>query len=211
MDCVVVNLPEANNGEPNVPAGDYLLSIWVEGAEECTSKPTSLTFDFVQADCPTANAQEGDVCIGEAADGLAISNVDGHNKADWAWEIIGNSVTFEADGSKWPNNLALTLGSEDTQYISLHTSCSQPLVIGDAFGSLVLTEMTGADLTARMQHDLYDLTLGAVGPEGPQGKQGEQGPQGKQGEQGEQGPQGKQGEQGEQGPQGKTGPAGADG
>ncbi|MDX1554851.1 MAG: hypothetical protein R3212_02380 [Xanthomonadales bacterium] len=103
-----------------------------------------------------------------------------------------------------------------SQNVEFHTSCSEPLAIGDVFGSMILVDIE-ADLTPGMEHALYDLTLGAVGPEGPQGPQGkqgdqgDQGPQGKQGDQGDQGPQGKQGDQGDQGPQGKQGDQGDQG
>ena len=90
----------------------------------------------------------------------------------------------------------------DSQTIQLHTSCSQPLVIGDVYGSMMLTAMLGAELGPVMQHDLYDLTIGAGGPEGPRG---EQGIQGKLGDTGDRGEQGIQGKIGPEGPQGETG------
>jgi hypothetical protein len=211
FSCVVVNLPTAPHGEPNVPAGDYLLSIWVDGAEECTSKPSSLTFEYLAADCSGFNAQNAECSGGVPGDPTSFVNVIGHNKADWAWNNNspgnGDSVTFFADGSKWPNNLELTMTGGTPQTISLHTSCSQPLVIGDVFGSLRLIEME-ADTTASMQHDLYDLTLGAVGPEGPTGATGPAGPTGATGAQGPTGATGAQGPTGATGAQGPTGATG---
>ena len=70
---------------------------------------------------------------------------------------------------------------------------------------MTLVDMSEASLTTSMMHDLYDLTLGAVGPEGPQGKIGDPSAPGPQGV------QGKLGDTGAQGVQGKLGPAGADG
>ena len=66
-DCVVVDLPAVDNGAPNVPSGDYLLSIWVEmPANECVEKPSLLRFEYQPADCSGFNAQNAD-CAGAAA------------------------------------------------------------------------------------------------------------------------------------------------
>ncbi len=69
--------------------------------------------------------------------------------------------------------------------------------------------------------EVYDLTIGAVGPIGPMGPQGDrgiQGPKGDTGEKGDPGPQGPPGAdstvpgpQGDPGPQGETGPIGPQG
>ncbi len=218
--CVVLDLPEVDNGEDNIPAGDYLLSVWQETESECAAKPSSLVFEVVPADCSGANAQGGD-CSGDLTGATEVTfDIDEANNQSFAITsnptAVPGSVTFGIEeGGKWPNNVRGTLLGDNgtSQNLDFHVSCSEPLVEGDVFGSLVLTEI-GAETTAGMIHDVYDLTIGAVGPEGPpgpqgkQGEQGEQGPQGKQGEQGEQGAQGKQGEQGAQGKQGETGPQG---
>ncbi len=218
VDCVVVDLPAVTNGEPNVPAGDYLLAIWVPGPDQCASKPSSLTFEYTPSDCSGFNLQ-GASCSGDMTGSAGPANLiaQGHNNADWVVTSSpvanGGLVVFTGDG-KWPNELTLNINDGvQNQDVQLHTSCSQPLAIGDVFGSMTLVAME-ADLQSGMQHDLYDLTLGAVGPQGPQGKQGDigpQGPQGKVGDTGAQGPQGKQGDTGAQGPQGKQGDEGAQG
>ena len=223
FDCVVANLPLAPNGEPSVPAGDYLLQIWVETEEAaCVEKPSSLTFEFDPADCFGSNAQDAhcEMSLAGFVGPTASLTATGHNNA--AWDVDSSpvaadgSVTFtsaESNG-KWPNTLGLLIeddGSDLYQYLEIHTSCSQPLVIGDVFGSMVLTDMNADALGPFTQHDLYDLTLGATGPEGPQGPQGKLGPQGPQGKDGAQGPQGKLGDQGPQGKDGAQGPQGKDG
>jgi hypothetical protein len=219
VDCVVVNLPVVDHGEPNVPAGDYLLAIWVEGADECASKPTALTFEYTPSDCSGFNLQ-GASCSGDMTGsvGPAALVAQGNNKA--SWNVVsspvanGNLVEFSGTSGRWPNELTLSMTSGVfSQDIQLHTSCSQPLAVGDEFGSMKLVAIEG-DLKAGMQHDLYDLTLGSIGPQGSQGKQGdtgEQGPQGKIGDTGNQGPQGKMGDIGNQGPQGKSGDTGDQG
>ncbi len=69
----------------------------------------------------------------------------------------------------------------------VHTSCSQPLVIGDVFGSMVLVDMDTAALGTTMLHAEYDLTLGQVGPQGEPGPTGPTGPDGMKGDKGDTG------------------------
>ncbi len=226
---MVVDLPEVTHGEPSVPPGDYLLAIWVEiEANQCVMKPTSLTFEYNPTDCTGTNAQAGAACAGDLTNavGAAALTAEGHNNATWTVTSSpvanGGSVVFTAGANgKWPNELGLTIdpgdGLDPPQTIQLHTSCSQPLVLGDEFGSMTLTAMNAEALGPSMQHDLYDLTIGAEGPIGPQGPQGKlgdtgvQGPQGKIGDTGDQGVQGKIGDTGDQGVQGKIGDTGAQG
>ena len=222
-DCVVADLPVANdngNGAPNVPVGDYLLAIWVELPDaECVSKPSSLTFEYQPANCSGVNAQGAD-CSGDLSGALGSATLmaEGHNNAQWMvtpnMVSPGGSVIFTAAGNKWPNELMLTIDDDDTvaqQVLGIHTSCSQPLVIGDVFGSLELTGINAEALGPSTRHDLYDLTLGAGGPQGPQGKIGPDGAQGEQGIQGKVGPQGDTGDQGIQGKVGATGDTGLQG
>ncbi|NNM14005.1 MAG: collagen-like protein [Gammaproteobacteria bacterium] len=142
----------------------------------------------------------------------------------WLYEtsvMDGGTVTFIASGSKWKNKLSVLLEADgNSQEFFIHTSCSQPLILGEEYGSFQLIDYVGNGGGVTSQHDLYDLTLGAVGPQGPKGDKGDQGPQGKigaagaDGTDGAQGPQGKvgaAGADGAQGPQGKVGAAGADG
>ena len=168
-DCVVAMLPVGSGDPPfdnpdgigAVPAGDYLLKIWVDGPDECAEKPTSLTLDIYPADCSGFNLQGG-YCQGDltgAVFPVVISDVIGHNNAEWliAGDPVlaeGDSLVFTGDG-KWPNELRFTMtdASGLTQTIQFHTSCSQPLAIGDVFGSAVLSYMEAA-LVAGMQHDL---------------------------------------------------------
>ena len=75
-------------------------------------------------------------------------------------------------------------------------------------GDYLLRVSTGSSV---VHQDVYDLTIGAVGPQGELGPIGPMGPQGPQGEQGDTGPTGPEGQQGPQGEQGPTGPQGEQG
>ncbi|WP_322500059.1 DUF7467 domain-containing protein [Kangiella aquimarina] len=217
FQCLVVDLPYVNNGSPAVPSGDYLLKIVVEGGiDVCGEKPSSLTFNYIPSDCNGYNAQGG-TCSGDmtGAIGATSVSVSGRDSEKWSYPTMiypGEDVVFTAAGNKWGNELNVNFSEGGlSQSIGLHTSCSQPLFIGDVFGSFVLVDFVGEAGGPSQQIDLYDLTLGGVGPAGPQGEKGDPGDTGPAGPQGDTGPAGPQGETGPAGPQGDTGPAGPQG
>ena len=225
--CVVLDLYDPN-GDPlgymDITPGDYLLEIWSTSVNlGCVSKPSYLTFEYNPDVCNWQSEQELDCFAPASVPGNPATLIaTGHNNAEWVMSVnpvaAGQEVTFTGDG-KWPNNLELLMtgGGGDDQTISLHTSCSEPLNIGDIFGSMTLVDMDQAALGSTSQHDEYDLTIGTVGPEGPtgptgpQGETGATGPTGPQGETGATGPTGPQGETGATGPTGPQGETGATG
>lgn len=209
--CFVADLSDAE-----IPKGDYLLEIWAVGPPECTSKPTYLEFAYFPADCSGSNSQAASCSGSMAGSGVnADFTTEGNNNATWSPEsgslsFAGDSVTFSAgDNGKWANNLAVNFDDgSNTQSISLHTSCSQPLQLGDVFGSFTLVDMNLEAMENTKQHDEYDLTLGAVGPMGPQGDPGVAGPAGPAGPDGAAGADGSNGSNGADGATGAAGPAG---
>jgi len=210
--CWVGNLPDGGD----IPSGDYLIEIWVEG-DECVEKPDLLRFEYTPSDGSGTNAQ-GAVCDGGGGTltGAADLAAGGHNNATWAIDptsvlVAGDLVEFTGAG-KWPNELSLTMTGNVTQTIQFHTSCSEPLAIDDQFCSLKLVYL--GDATGGLKTDEYDLTIGAVGPQGPTGETGPTGPTGETGPTGatgETGPTGATGETGPTGATGETGPTGATG
>ncbi|NVJ66635.1 MAG: hypothetical protein HWE16_09100 [Gammaproteobacteria bacterium] len=227
FDCLVVDLPVVNNGEPNVPSGDYLLKIsTLSQPDICGEKPSMLVFEYQPSQCSDLAFHESFVCSGDmtGAVGPTSISVDGGNPVQkWAQPaspiMPGDQVILQAEaGYNWPNNITIDLSEGGfSQSATFHTSCSEPLLLGESYGSMVLVDFEGVAGGPVMLMDLYDLTLGAVGPQGPQGKegpagpQGDQGPQGKPGADGADGADGATGPQGPQGPQGKQGPAGTPG
>ncbi|ACV26582.1 collagen-like protein [Kangiella koreensis] len=221
FQCLVVELPYVNNGTPAVPSGDYLLKlVAVGGLNICGTKPSSLTFEYNPSDCSGSNSQETATCSGDMTGAVGATNINVFDRdaEKWSYPSMiypGENVTFVAAGSKWGNQLNVHFSEGGlAQDIGLHTSCSEPLVLGDSYGSFTLVDFVGEARGAAEEHDLYDLTLGAVGPAGPQGDTGPAGPQGDAGPagpQGDAGPAGPQGDTGPAGPQGDTGPAGPQG
>ena len=60
-------------------------------------------------------------------------------------ETIGLDSTFEirkTDGGDFPSEIKFDIrqGSTTLQSLKIHTSCSQPLSVGDQFGSVILTQ-----------------------------------------------------------------------
>ncbi|MHC9510407.1 DUF7467 domain-containing protein [Kangiella sp. M94] len=221
FQCLVVDLPYVNNGEPAVPSGDYLLKIVaVGGLNICGTKPSSLTFEYNPSDCSGQNSQETATCSGDMTGAVGATNVNvfGRDEEKWSYPSViypGENVTFTSAGSKWGNQLNVHFSEGNlAQDIGLHTSCSEPLVLGDSYGSFILVDFVGEARGSTEEYDLYDLTIGGVGPQGPQGDTGPAGPQGDTGPagpQGDTGPAGPQGDTGPAGPQGDTGPAGPQG
>ena len=223
FQCVVVDLPFVTNGTPAVPSGDYLLKIVVEGTNICGTKPSSVTFAYNPSDCLGVNAQNAS-CSGDMTGAIGATSVSLSSQGNkWSFPNQinpGELVIFDANHPS-ANELAVVLSENGlSQNFNIHTSCSQPLLLGDVFGSFELVDYVGEEASPFDEMDLYDLTIGGVGPQGPEGPEGPQGPQGKKGDAGDTGPQGDQGPQGKigptgadgaQGPQGKIGPAGADG
>ena len=220
--CAVVDLPIGAPPFDEIIPGDYLIEIWATSINlACIAKPSFLQFTYSPNECLWQNGQEFDCGPPATLPGNGVTlTATGHNNGVWAidgnpspWGTYnaGDLVTFTAGvndkgQTKWPNEMVLEISGGDggTQTIGFHTSCSQPLVIGDIYGSMTLTDMDTDALGPSTQHDEYDLTLGAVGPQGPTGPQGAQG---KIGDTGEQGVQGKIGDTGVQGPTGPSGPS----
>ena len=108
-------------------------------APHCTSKPLALTFRYLGGDCSeSTERQDGDNCSGsdpgapvsitvtKDADKVSVSPSTGIG--------IGDTFTFSS-ADKLPNLEFDGSGPGGTQSIEIHTSCSQPIDLGDRFGA----------------------------------------------------------------------------
>jgi len=195
IDCVVAELPDP------IPDGDYLL--WLEGevppASCADGKPIQLTFQYTGQDCSASiNLGKKDSCSdtgflndpvgfeltgkGKKADKFIVDPITGINVGDLV------TVTSSTPGKRLSSSLNIGISDtdDDLQNLSIHTSCSDPLNVGDQFGSMLLKGFIpeGGNLTTS---DHYDLTIGGAGVPGPQGPQGATGADGATGPQGPQG------------------------
>jgi len=116
-----------------------------------TGKPVELIFEYTGEGCSdTGNTQEKDRCDGDPmgagdvsivitkdADKLAADPSSGIN--------IGDQVTFSKnDGNRLPAELKFDVkdGSTRLQSLNIHASCSDDLILGERFGSMVLVGFT---------------------------------------------------------------------
>jgi uncharacterized repeat protein (TIGR01451 family) len=107
-------------------------------------KPESLTFRFTNNSCAASSNQQPAgkwACSGTAGPTAAVSIIKDAKKiaVDRRTVSVGDLLTITADKS---------LGSETQlqiggQTLTFHTSCSQPLAVGDSFGSLQLVAFNG--------------------------------------------------------------------
>lgn len=134
-------------------------------------KPTSLTFLYTGASClASQNDQASDKwdCSGEpGAQPVSITIVKDSSTITVCPlnEIyVGDMVTVSAIESDMGSEIQLDLGG---QSLKIHTSCSQPLAVGDVFGSLELVKfngkVSGAEVTyfyevKNIGDDVVDIT-----------------------------------------------------
>ncbi|MGA1796971.1 MAG: SdrD B-like domain-containing protein [bacterium] len=132
------------------PAGDPPGTV-------CDSRLTELVVQYNGAACqsPLPNPQGGKaVCSGVAAghtdvsiiytgkdpDTITVSPSSGINDADIVRITATGRPELEAD-----TTLEIRSGTTLLQSLKIHTSCSQPLALGDEFGSLRVVEFTTRD------------------------------------------------------------------
>lgn len=128
---------------------------------ETLGKPTELTFRYTGADCSASqNSQAADkfecsnvpgpepvsITILKDPNKITVSPVSGIN--------VGDLVTVSAIGSDMASEVQLDVGG---QFLKFHTSCSQPLAVGDVFGSLELVEFNGQGSGAEVTY-FYEVT-----------------------------------------------------
>ncbi len=123
-------------------------AVWLIKPSGCEiGKPTALVFQYTGEDCTaTTNLQDGKFkCEQTGALGALAGVVMTKDSDKITAEISGDLVTiFYSDpvGKEFPSEIKyeITGTSGDKQSQTLHTSCSQPLSLGDQFGSLILRQ-----------------------------------------------------------------------
>ena len=127
---------------------------------DCTTagKPTSLTFRYSGGGCalssnpqggkavctatPTGGIVDGDVTVRAAGKSSLTSDVYGVNPATLP-EAHEFTITFNGKELKADSYVELVAANGVRELNKLHTSCSQPLRVGDRFGSLELVAFNG--------------------------------------------------------------------
>ncbi len=139
----------------NAPPGPPVCAVSGDPAgTPCDAKLVDVVYEYTGQDCqdPLANGQNGEAsCSGDATGGSNVGIVYAGQHA-WRHRVSPASgindgdrirVTSRHRGSLFPNQKYLiTDDSGVLQEIELHTSCSEPLALGDEFGSLKVVEFT---------------------------------------------------------------------
>ncbi len=123
-------------------------------------KLTSVTFQYTGGGCSASdNTQDPSkaTCSGSINPALSINVV-----SDNGYSIVPTSVApdgeFTVSDSSFDSNSVFTLSNGGgTETLEIHTSCSQPLAVGDVFGSLTVTAINGDDGGADVTY-FYEVT-----------------------------------------------------
>ena len=169
---------------PAVADGDYLLALAPTTFSCDDGKPTSLVFEYTGLGCDTSMNDQGSKAACEFFMGPGPGAVDitfaGHRgkkskkKSNKELSATPSSVmvldqfTIEAlNGGKLPSSsrFDISQGGELLQRVNVHTSCSQPLTVGDTFGSLKLVAAISEGAGAGASYDLtIEQSAGGGGP-----------------------------------------------
>ena len=141
--------------EPPVLSDECEIVLTPPPSCDTDGKPSSLTFQYTGEDCTFSDNNQGDKakCEDISPLGQPVQVVyTGKNKdkftvsPDTESINVGDQVTIaRTDGKNFESNTKVEIRQSGTavQKLEIHTSCSQPLELGDQFGSLVLTAFDG--------------------------------------------------------------------
>jgi hypothetical protein len=151
---------------PPEPSDTCELELTPPPSCETIGKPTSLTFRYTGGGCAASdNTQDKDACSGSIDDSLPVM-VTAHKDSYVITPSTvnpGEEFTVTASGFDSDSYFYLT-NAGGTEENKIHTSCSNPLVVGDVFGSLTLVAFDGQRAgdeviyTYQVTNDGTDLT-----------------------------------------------------
>ncbi len=123
-------------------------------------KPNTLTFQYTGGNCATqSNGQSAGKtsCSGQINPNLPVNVVYPGGSANGV--APGTSFTMPRSGS----NSVITLSNAGgTQTMEIHTSCSQPLAVGDVYYGLTLVAMDGQGLGKDVRYSFRVTNNGAT-------------------------------------------------
>jgi hypothetical protein len=123
---------------------------------QCTERPTEIVFEYTGEDCQSPLPQDPDKaeCSGDPDDAQPVSiayvgkDPGKFTVSPSSGILLDDEVRLTATGRDEMHSestLTISDGSGVIQTIRLHTSCSQPLKLGDEFGALKIVEFTQKD------------------------------------------------------------------
>lgn len=133
-------------------AGLMLLfvGLGISMAQSCAEgDPQKLVFEYTPSDCSASNNQQSS----DSCDGALVSAIKEVMTSDGTATFADSIVTITAAGDRFPSDtdIAITDVDDNTQDLTIHTSCSQPLDVGDVFGSLTLIVFNRPPIPDRVQ------------------------------------------------------------
>jgi hypothetical protein len=143
---------------PPDPAGTACTAPGFPEGTSCDSAFTEIAFEYTGSDCqdPLANPQGGKAkCAGDPTNATGLVNVTYTGKDPDKITVapasnidVGDTFRVTATGTdKLKASTKLLISDADSveQSLTIHTSCSQPLALGDEFGALKVVEFTTVD------------------------------------------------------------------
>ena len=140
----------------SVGTGGDLSTGFLEAPGACPTRIREVRFEYTGDSCSSPNAsnnnQAGYSCRrdldGEEPVKISVRRKPGRTVIDPDTETvnIGSWISMGSSDSRrlFPNLLVeISQGGSVLQLIDIHVSCSQPLAVGDQFGSLVLRQIIG--------------------------------------------------------------------
>ena len=145
---------------PPEPSDSCLATLGPPPSCETADKPQSLTFRYTGAGCSASENDQGGKfeCSGvpgAGTVGISIVKDPGKITLSDANVGLGDLTTVSAIGGDMGSEIQLQVGG---QLLTIHTSCSAPLAVGDVFGSLELVEFDGkgADVQVTYFYDVFN-------------------------------------------------------
>ncbi len=157
----------AGNGEaldctvsPQPPAEACIVTpAPLPNCDTAGGKPDSLTFRYTGGGCSASDNDQDSgkaTCSGAINPGQSITVVSGNGYTVTPATVAPNGE-FTISDSGFDSNSELSLSNGGgTEFLEIHTSCSQPLEVGDVFGSLTLVAFNGQTGGANVE---YGYTL----------------------------------------------------
>lgn len=141
---------------PSFPTAEACTATLQEPAScKTLGKPQELVFKYTGAGCAASNNLQGGkaVCTatGTLNDAVSVRAAGSSTLTKTVYTVngspvdVGGTFTITYGGSSLSANsyVELTDGNGDKELNAIHTSCSQPLAVGDSFGSLTLVGFNG--------------------------------------------------------------------
>ncbi len=116
--------------------------------DDCQGKVIEAVFEYVGGGCSgSSNSQNKATCSGDpggAPVAIVVTRDASKVSASPSSAIaLGDLVSFTSSDGKLASNTEFDVdGPSGTQSLEIHTSCSQPLNVGDQFGSMRLSQLT---------------------------------------------------------------------